>query len=134
MVSLKRNKGQLVLSIRGMNKLFSVMNSIRIDFEDITEVSVNLDDKIAIWPGLRMPGTHFPGVIVAGTYLTKGGKHFYLRKRGKESIILELKNHKYSRVVVDVDDPIDAVSQILSWTEDEGIRITDDNLRISVTK
>ncbi len=118
MVRLKRNKETLELKIKGISKFASMKSMVRIPFSSIDEVRVNLDDSIAIWPGVRLPGTHLPGVIVAGTFLTKHGKHFYLRSRGNESIIIELRNHNFSRVVVDVSDPIDAVSQILTWVEE----------------
>ncbi|NND71999.1 MAG: hypothetical protein HKN43_10510 [Rhodothermales bacterium] len=121
MVTLRRQGKRLVLSVNGINKFWALKSSVNIPFSCIDEVRVNLDDSVSIWSGLRVPGTFIPGYLRAGTYLTRGGKHFYLRRRGNESIVFELSDHKYSRAVVDVPDPIDAVSQVLTWMEELGI-------------
>ena len=118
MVKLSRNTDSLIVTIKGVNKLMALKNRIVIPFDSIDEVAVNLNDDIAIWQGIRLPSTSVPGFIHMGTRLTLHGRHFYLRKKGHESIILDLQDHKYKRIVVDVEDPVDAVSQILTWLDD----------------
>lgn len=101
-----------------MGKLMAMKHRIVIPFECIDDVTVNLDDSVALWQGFKMPATSIPGLVRAGTHLTRDGKLFYLRQKGKESIILDLNNHRFRKVVVDVHDPVDAVSQILTWMDD----------------
>lgn len=117
-VRLSKNSDRLILTIAGVGKLLALKHRIVIPFECIEDVYVNLDDNVALWQGFKMPATSVPGLVRAGTHLTREGKLFYLRQKGKESIILDLRGHKYKKVVVDVHDPIDAVSQILTWIED----------------
>lgn len=130
MVKLSRNSDSLIVTIEGIGKLMAFKNKIVIPFEKIVEVSVNLNDDVAIWQGIRLPSTSVPGFIHMGTRLTLKGRHFYLRRKGHESIILELKGHKFKRIVVDVPDPVDAVSQILTWI-DEHNGMDESNIRIT---
>lgn len=58
------------------------------------------------WKGLRLPGTHLPGVIVAGSYLVEGQWEFWdVRGEGRSAIEVHLSGTRYSRLVVDVADP-----------------------------
>lgn len=54
--------------------------------------------------GFRIPGTALPGVIIAGTYLQKGDRAYVSWTRNKEVLQINLKNHRYSRLVLGVDD------------------------------
>lgn len=53
--------------------------------------------------GLRI-GTSLPGVIVAGTFIRKGDRAFVSWSRGKQVLQINLDGHKYSRILVGVDD------------------------------
>ena len=58
------------------------------------------------WKGWRMPGTHLPGIIVAGSYYKKGGWNFWdVRGSGKKAIEVDLEGARYSTLVIDVADP-----------------------------
>lgn len=55
--------------------------------------------------GFRIPGTALPGVIIAGTYLQKGDRAFvYWTRSNKEVLQINLRNHRYNRLVLGVDD------------------------------
>ena len=51
-----------------------------------------------------MPGIHVPGLITAGTSISKTGKIFYDVTDNKKSIVVELKNEKYEKLIIDVED------------------------------
>jgi hypothetical protein len=58
------------------------------------------------WKGWRLPGTHLPGVIVAGSYYGDGAWTFWdVRGAGDRAIEVELEGTRYRRLVVDVSDP-----------------------------
>jgi hypothetical protein len=54
--------------------------------------------------GLRIPGTALPGVIIAGTYIKKGDRAYVSWTRNKEVLQINLKNHRYNRILLGVDD------------------------------
>jgi hypothetical protein len=59
-----------------------------------------------IWKGWRLPGTHVPGVLVAGSYYRDGRWEFWdVRVSNDRAIELELESGPYSRLVVDVAHP-----------------------------
>lgn len=67
------------------------------------------------WKGLRLPGTHLPGVIVAGSYLVEGKWEFWdVRGEGRSAIEVHLSGTRYSRLVVDVADPDAEVRRLLA--------------------
>jgi hypothetical protein len=54
--------------------------------------------------GLRMPGTYFPGVIAAGTFIKGGDKQFVYTKRKLQTIVIELDGNIWARLVIGVRD------------------------------
>jgi hypothetical protein len=56
-------------------------------------------------PWCRCPGTALPRVIIAGTYYGRGRKEFWNTRFRKGTLVIDLKDADYTRVVVDVDDP-----------------------------
>ena len=54
--------------------------------------------------GWRLPGAAIPGLIVAGTYVQRGDKAYVSWTKGTQPLQINLRNHKYSRIVVGVAD------------------------------
>lgn len=50
--------------------------------------------------GFRSPGTGLPGVIARGTFRKPGEKTLSLWVKGQEIVVIQLKNHKWDRLVV----------------------------------
>jgi hypothetical protein len=61
---------------------------------------------------MRAPGTHVPGLIIAGTYRAQGKKVFWDVCNKRKAIVIDLKNSSYDRLVVEVDDPQETVNRI----------------------
>ncbi|MEO5590804.1 MAG: hypothetical protein ABIS03_14580 [Gemmatimonadaceae bacterium] len=65
--------------------------------------------------GWRLPGTHIPGVIVAGSYYRNGEWTFWdVRGIGETAIEVELSGVHFTRLIVDVGDPASEVSRLLA--------------------
>lgn len=62
--------------------------------------------------GLRLPGTHIPFVLAAGTFIKHGDRQFVLTRRTLRTIVIELTNAKWTRLVIGVRDPRDAAARI----------------------
>ncbi len=54
--------------------------------------------------GWRVPGAAVPGLIIAGTYIQRGDKAYVSWTKGTQPLQINLRNHKYSRIVVGVAD------------------------------
>ena len=62
--------------------------------------------------GLRFPGTSVPGIIQAGTYVWQGTREFWCVHFTGRSVVFELEDLPYSRIVVDVRDPEAVVQRV----------------------
>jgi len=74
MVDLSISGGNLVLRVRGADKLWAFNSSLEIPLAHIAETRADPAVARGWWHGLRMPGTNIPGVLTAGTFY-QDGKH-----------------------------------------------------------
>lgn len=55
--------------------------------------------------GIRAPGTGFPGVIAAGTFYKNLEKQFVYWAVGDQVVVVELKDHKFQRLILGTPNP-----------------------------
>lgn len=108
MVEIHKKDGEFVIEVQGMHKLWAFKDSIRIKPEQIKRVHRDTDN-VSWWTGWRIPGTSLPYVIKAGTYFWGGEKEFWDVCKLEKSIIIELNDHSYNRLVVEVEDAAAAI-------------------------
>lgn len=71
--------------------------------------------------GLRFPGTNLPGYYLAGTFWKFWGnpakrvKSFWIRRHPDKCIKINLANHDYDYLMVEVDDPAAEITRITEW-------------------
>ena len=112
MVMISIGRENLTIKLEGAKTLLAVKSNITIPFEKIAKIST--EQVKPIWlPAMRI-GTHVPGAFMAGTFwLRKGGKNFYFVRDFSKCITLTLKNHEYSRIIVEVgNDKVAVASRI----------------------
>lgn len=112
MVELAIEKDGLVLKVRGWSKLWALKRQMRFPLSNVGVVRWDPAVAKGWWKGWRVPGTHVPGVIVAGTYYRRGGREFWDIRDGRKALTIDLKHAKYRRLVVDVEDPQGVVTMI----------------------
>lgn len=100
-VTIKNNELHVALgifeSIQALQGSFSVpLSRVRGATEDSNYIRSGL--------GVRSPGTGFPGLIAKGTFRKIGEKTLSLWSRGQEIVVIQLKDHKWDRLVVGCDD------------------------------
>jgi hypothetical protein len=61
---------QLSVQIEGMDKLWTLKSRLEIPLAHVTDAEAD-PEAVRGWKGWRGPGAHIPGVIVAGTSITK---------------------------------------------------------------
>ena len=104
-----------------LEKILGVHGSFKIPLSCIKKASTGLPDSASLSSpkDVKMPGTHLPGVIKAGTYLTGRGKEFWYATRKKQFLVLELDDKEgqpYRRVILSVDKNSDIKNRIGSRT------------------
>ena len=105
MVDLTIPNGALDVQVLGWSKVWALKSRIRVPLGSVRAVRHDPEAARGLWKGWRVPGTHVPGVITAGTYRTRGQKHFWDVRRPGRAVVVELEGADYDRLIVDVRDP-----------------------------
>jgi hypothetical protein len=112
MVDLSVSDGKLILHVRGADKLWALKSSLEIPLAHISSVRADASVAKGWYHGLRMPGTNIPGVITAGTFYQDGQRIFWDVHHPENTIVIELRDERYSELIVEVPDPQAAVELI----------------------
>lgn len=110
MVNVEIHGDDVIIKVIGSHKLWALKSEIQ--FKKSNIVAVTKTGLELQPPRLFRVGTAFPGVICAGTLSGGQQKEFWDRTRNGRGICIELTNTDYSRIVVDVPDPGDAIRRL----------------------
>ena len=105
------DNGVLEVELTGLEKLWSLTSRLTIPLDHVRGATA--DPGIAREPkGIRRPGTHVPGFITAGTFHHDGDRTFWNVKHAEGAIVIELRDEKFQRLVIEVDEPAETVRRI----------------------
>jgi len=114
MVDLDLHDGKLMLEVRGWDKLWALKSRLAVKLDHITDVAIDPTVSHGWWKGLRAPGTHLPGVIIAGTFYQGGKRIFWDVHDPARAVVIDLRDESYDRLIVEADDPEAALRLIRS--------------------
>ena len=114
MVEISIENGTIILEVKGADKLWALKSRLEIPCAKVR--GVHADPAIAHgwWKGLRMPGTHIPGVIVAGTFYHDGKRVFWDVHNADNTIVIDLADERYDQLIVEVANPAEEIRKIQS--------------------
>lgn len=113
MVDVRTEGNAVVFEPRGIAKFWTFRCRIEVPRSAVRTARRAPAGVTDGWKGWRLPGTHVPGLIVAGSYRLDGEWHFWdVRGRGERAVEVRLAGTRYSRIVVDVADPDDVVRRL----------------------
>jgi hypothetical protein len=113
MVDVRIEGSSVVFEPRGLHKFWTLRWRVEVPRSAIRLARRAPAGVTDGWKGWRLPGTHIPGLLVAGSYRLDGEWHFWdVRGRGHRAVEVLLSGTRYSRIVVDVDDPDAAVRRL----------------------
>lgn len=106
----------LVVEPQGLDKLWSFKRRLEIPLASVRgatfDPGANNEPK-----GLRAPGLAIPGKW-AGTFLRDGEKSFWNVSKPGETVVIELTNEHYDRLILTVSDPRALVDRINAAIQD----------------
>lgn len=88
-------------------KIISMHGSLKIPLAYIKKARTEMSaSPLSSAREIRMPGTHIPGIVKAGTYRMQGRKYFWYVTRKTPYLVLELDEGRqpYRRIILSVDD------------------------------
>ncbi len=100
MVDIKIDGDNVIVEVMGIHQFWSLKRKIVFAKENI--IRVQLGEKSLRPAPFRAPGTHFPKLIIAGTYYGRKRKEFWDITSKNDIIEIDLKNEKYTKIVVNV--------------------------------
>ena len=113
MVAIHKTEDQFIFEVQGIHKLWTFNNTIKVSKENVVN-AFQSDEEFTLWKGWRMPGTSIPWVINAGTYYKKGKCNFWDVTNKKNTIVVDLQNSPYNRLIIDVENPLEAINLLNS--------------------
>jgi hypothetical protein len=112
MVRITTENDKLILEVQGWDKLWALKSRLEIPRSNIRDVRADPTIARGWWKGVRLPGTHLPGVIIAGTFYHHGKRIFWDVKDAEKTIVIELADERYDQLVVEVANPAAEVQRI----------------------
>jgi hypothetical protein len=109
MVKISITKTAIIINFEGFKKFLALKNNLRIPLSCVKSVSTVPVKWLMFTP---KAGTNFPGMIMAGTFFRREGITFYYVKDLKKCITLSLQNHRYSKIVIQVEQKDDFALKI----------------------
>lgn len=104
----------LILEVQGWHQLWTFKRRLEIPLANITQIYADPSTKLGWWKGIRLPGTHIPGYIIAGTFYKDGQRIFWDVRNPKNTIVIDLKDERYNQLIVEVENPKETVKEIQS--------------------
>src|SRR5262245_15577335 len=105
MVTLTVDDQTLVITVQGMDKIWALRSQLSIPLAHIAGAHADPEIAHAWWKGFKLAGTSLPGVIAAGTFYQHGDSVFWDVHNPDKTIVIELHDEHYARLVVEVADP-----------------------------
>jgi hypothetical protein len=99
----------LIIRITGMRRLWALRSRLEIPLAHVVDAEVA--PGLAL-PWIRLLGTSVPGAIHAGTFLRGRQFEFWDVRHRDRAIAINLLGERYSRLVIEVEDPQGTVATI----------------------
>jgi hypothetical protein len=109
-VSIQGEKG--IFQVEGLDKVWAFKNRVEVELGNIVDVYRDPTIARGWWQGWRLPGTHLPGVIVAGTFYKNGKRIFWDVHKAANAIVIELQNEDYDRLVIETNAPEETIEML----------------------
>jgi len=105
MSRVKIENEQLIITMQGARKLFSLKSEVSIHLDNVAGVKRGLEwsELPGFLDSLRI-GSHVPGFYFGGTFFQRDSKAFYDVKRKENAVVIDIKNEDFDTLVIGVDD------------------------------
>jgi hypothetical protein len=103
----------LEIQMKGLSILWTLKKALSFPLKNVVGATYD-PNAVSLPKGIRSPGLHIPKIMTAGTYFQNGERQFWHVSSGKNTLVIRLKNEKYSQLVIEVTNPKELVSEINS--------------------
>jgi hypothetical protein len=107
---------KLVVHVEGADRFWALKSRLEIPLAHVAGAHPAGDEARTWLHGMRLGGTHIPGVISAGRFYSEGQLVFWDVHDPDKAIGIELRDERYGRLVLEVEDPDVDVARIQQAT------------------
>jgi hypothetical protein len=94
-----RKNGELRINLTFWEKIWGLHGNFTIPESNVLSITEGIPQSG--WRDIKFPGTFFPGIIKAGTYLTPRGKEYWYWVKSRTKVYtVELKDLSYKRLII----------------------------------
>jgi hypothetical protein len=112
MTTLEISEGNLLVRVRGLDRLWAFKGELRVPLAHIAGVEHAAEEARGWFHGIRAPGTNLPGVLTAGTFYEHDGRVFWDVHDPDGAIAIRLHDESYAKLIVEVADPDAAIATL----------------------
>jgi hypothetical protein len=102
---------RLVVELTGLHRLWALKRRLTVPLASVRGATVDPGMAREV-EGMRAPGLRIPGVAAMGTFRRSDGKDFWDVGRGTRTIVVQLADAQWDRLVLEVDEPHAVVDEI----------------------
>jgi hypothetical protein len=102
----------LIVHIEGADKLWALQSRLEIPLAHVSGADSAAAEAHKWWHGIRIAGTHLPGVISAGRFYSEGSRVFWDVHDADKAIGIGLHDESYAKLVIEVADPDAEIARI----------------------
>src|SRR5215467_7589979 len=106
MTEIELTPEMLIVHIKVIDRVFAFKSRLEIPLAHVTaaEVAPIHEQGWESWNVLRAPGTAFPGLIRAGSFLQQGEWVFWDVHNPKQALTIHLSDAQFAKLVVEVEN------------------------------
>jgi hypothetical protein len=110
----------LRVTFRGIHRFWALRRQLDVPLAHI--VGARIDPLLAsASPGWRVLGADLPGVVAAGRFVSHGERVFWDVVHTDKAVVVELRDERYARLVLEVDQPQKTVDTVRRSLRERGI-------------
>ena len=107
MKTISFEENQLIISLSSLETILGLTHTIEVPYSNIKDVSIE-DIHQFLW---KIYGTHL-GASKYGYFRKDGVNYFVASSTNKGNLVLTLNNHKYDKIILELDHVDDVFQQI----------------------
>jgi hypothetical protein len=112
MAEVELAQDALIVHVEGMDRLFALRSRLEVPLSHVEGAEADPDEARRRWHGIMERGIWVPGPITAGTYYQEGELVFWDVHDPEKTVVIHLKDERYRRLVIEVEDPEATVGRI----------------------
>lgn len=112
MTQVEMTPQSLIVHITGADRLWTLKSHLEIPLGHVVSATPAADDAHTWLKGVRIEGTHVPGVLSAGIFHHHGDLVFWDVHHAEKAIAITLKDDRFARLVIEVEDPAATIAAI----------------------